>query len=425
MARNDLPRADEAERAVLGCLLTHRDVILFVSPLLRPADFYDSRRRAIYEAALALLERQVPCDLATLAGELEARGQLDEVGGPAALGALVDAAPVPVHAEYYATQVAHAARARRYLGTLATLGSLAYTAGDPFAQALKTLREEQGVASGGAVESKAVASALLEEMRVDRQAPRPRFGVPSLDARIMLRPGAFLILAGRPGVGKTALAEMLADHNAQDGRQVLFATLEMPPDDLYRRRLCRLAGLGWDDACELALLSEDGKARVAGRLGEVEAWPGAVAFLPGPFDAEALRAEALRRQAGSSLDLVVVDYVQIMDAGGKSLVEQNTNISKGLKRLAMELRVPLVAVSQLNRLHGEGERPTLRSLRESGQYEQDAHTVVFLWNELDAKGQKATSAGFDIVNWAIAKNRNGPLGEGTLFFDGPRFRFKE
>jgi len=425
MPTRDIPRADEAERAVLGSIMAHRDVILFVSRILQPADFFDARRRAVYQAALDLLSERTPCDLATIASHLEGSGKLEAVGGTAALAQYIDAAPVPVHAESYARQVFDAARRRRYLGSLGTLGQLAYAVNsDPYAEAMKALQTSRQDRGGAIVNGQDVASSLLDEMRTPLSAPRPTWGLGSIDEKVYLRPGAFVLIAGRPGVGKTSLAEGLADHNAKRGLRVLFATLEMGPDDLYRRRLCRHLGISWGHACELALLGDNDKARVAGALGEIEEWPGRVDYLPGPFSVAKLRAETLGRIAEEVLDLVIVDYAQIVDEGGRSLVEVNTAISKGLKRLALELKIPVVAVSQLNRSQGDAERPTMRSLRESGQYEQDAHSIIFLWSELE-NGKKLTAEGFELVNWAIGKNRNGPIGEGTLLFDGPRFQFME
>jgi len=437
----------EAERAVLGAILQHRDAIIAVAPLLKATDFYRDVHGLIYAAARACYDRRVPPDLVTVGAELDKREQLEHVGGMDYLSGLSEAVPTAVHVEYYVGIVQREARLRRFVSAVAQIGPLAAAdpdqVPDPFAAAMEILSQAAESAELLAAKSSAeVAGTLLDEMRSSNPVCLPTFGyrytvdgpdgesevregLPVWDEVVMMRPGALLLLAARPSIGKTSAGECIADANAMAGRHVLFTSLETLAEDLGRRRLCRLAGLSWGEACNLRDLGPNKKALVAQVLAEVEDWPGSVSYLDTSADLAALRLECMARLAAERLDLLIVDYVQIIEEDGRSLVEINTRISKALKKLARDLEIPVLGISQLNRGKTENGEPELENLRESGQYEQDAHAVIFLWSEKDKEGHWVEEAGYRIVHWKVGKNRNGPLGQGTIFFDGPRFLFQE
>ncbi len=337
------------------------------------------------------------------------------------LSRLVDAVPAPVHAEYYAKAVKAAADRRRLIEVGAQIARLGYAgqADTPELQAaalgLLLKVRERGRTIGGME----AAGRLWDELAarsVDAPAGMPDFGLRSLDDLVILRPGSLTIIGARTGEGKTSLAETVADHNARAGRRVLFASMEMRPEDLERRRLCRMvAGLRYRDL--FGPQPDDRRERIAHALGEVSAWPGAVDYLPGPLDLAGLRLEAMA--AVDRLDLLIVDYAQLLHAPGQTIYERNTHVACGLQALAMEVGAPILALAQLSRRAVGQERPTLDTLKESGAYEQAADCVILLQRIDDPAG------GTLPVKWWVDKNRNGPLGHGILTFEPGRFFFCE
>lgn len=422
---NEVPRATDAERSVLGSLLIHGASLLEVADWLTPDDFLVPACRLAYAAALALFAAQSAVDLVTLTAALERRNELARVGGPAWLAGLVEAVPVAQHIAHYGRLVQAAAERRRLLqagGEIARIAHAGAGDGDELrAQALAVLLQS-GRRTDRTVDGPEASSRLLAELgQLARQETTfPTFGLPSLDAVLLLRPGSLTFLGAFTSQGKTALALTMARHNAQAGQQILYVSTEMRPEDLQRRQTCYYTGLPFRVLC--GRLDEEQLARVAGALGEIGAWPGSIAYLGGVVALERLRLEALARRAQGQLDLLVVDYLQKVVAPGKSIYEQVSRASNACQELAAELQVPVLVVSQLSRKTLTKDEPMLDDLSDSGVQEKDADAVLLLRTD---PTPNLGSDKFRPVNWFVRKNRNGGLGQGSLLLDTVRFTFEE
>lgn len=422
---HDVPRATDAEKSVLGCLLIHGASILDVADWLTPDDFLVPTCRLAYAAALELLATQQAVDLVTLTAALERRGDLARIGGAAFLAGLVDLVPVATNIAHYGRLVQAAAERRRLLqagGEIARIAHQGDGAGDELrAQALAALLQS-GRRADRTVDGSTASSRLLDELGQLARAEQafPAFGLPSLDELLLLRPGSITFLGAFTSQGKTALALNCARHNAQAGKLILYISTEMRPEDLQRRQVSGLTGLPFRILC--GRLDEDQLARVAGALGEMGAWPGQISYLGGAVTVERLRLEALARRAQGRLDLLVVDYLQKVQAPGKTIYEQVTRASNAVQELAADLAVPVLVVSQLSRKTLTKDEPTVDDLAESGAQEKDADAVLLLRTD---PTPAMRSDKIRAVNWWVRKNRNGPLGEGSLLLDTVRFNFEE
>lgn len=373
-----IPHDVEAEEAVLGSLLIDPDALYRVASFLRPEDFYIQKNGWIYEAILSLHERREPVDFVTLRNELEARGLLEEVGGAAYLARLIDTVPTAIHVEAYGRIVEEAAIRRRLISAASDIAQLAYQEGQEIGEVLD--RAEQSLF---AISQRRITRDLVPIQEVVRpfydrieylytHQGEP-LGVPTgfidLDRLLGgLQKSDLIIVAARPGVGKTSLCLSIARNAARLGKHVAIFSLEMSAEQVVQRLVSAETGI---DAQRLRL----------GQLREEE-WPllvqatGVLSELPIFIDdtpaisALQLRTKARRIHAEYGLDLIVVDYLQLMtsDVRVENRVQEVSYISRMLKSLARELDVPVLAVSQLSRAVEQrtDKRPVLADLRESG-----------------------------------------------------------
>ncbi len=420
------PHNIEAEEAVLGALLIDPDAIIRVATFLRPKDFFLQRNGWIYEAILNLHSRREPTDLITLTDELERQNQLAEIGGPAYLTDLINATPTSIHVEYYAKIVERTAILRRLIDGATQIAQLAYEDTEEVAEIID--RAESIVF--GVTERRSERDLRPIRHAIDRyydlieyrsQHQGELMGIPTglkdLDRLLGgLQRSDLVILAGRPGMGKTSLAlSMALQASRKWNKRIAIFSLEMSDEQLVQRLLSAETGI---DSQRL-------------RLGQIrdEEWPVFIQatslladtsmFLDDTpaISAMELRTKARRLEAEHGLDMLIVDYMQLMrgDVRSENRQQEISYISRSLKELARELNIPVVALSQLSRAveSRHDKRPMLSDLRESGSIEQDADVVMFVYRD------EIYNPDTEFPNLAeviVAKHRSGPTGMFSVYF---------
>ncbi len=421
------PHNMEAEQSVLGSLLIDRDAVIRIASFLKPSDFYSSGNGLIYEAILDLYNRRVPPDFVTIVDELTRRERLQDVGGISYLTDLINAVPTAVHIEFYGHIVERTATLRRLIDAGATIVSIGYDDSIEVDEALdrseraifdvsqhRTIRDFIGIGE--------VLETYFDKLDTIQQHRGEVVGVPTGFVDIDKLTGGLqrsdlIILAARPSVGKSSLQLGVA-HNAavRHGKTVGIFSLEMSAEQLVQRLLAMETGvdshrlrLGFIDDSEWDQIS-----RAFGRLAEANIF---IDDTPGISIME-LRSKARRLLAERGLDLVIVDYLQLLQGRrSENRVQEISEISRSLKGLARELNIPVLALSQLSRAveSRTDHRPMLSDLRESGSIEQDADIVMFIYREemYDRETEKK-----GIAEVIVAKHRNGPTDTVNLrFFD--------
>ena len=431
--RGRIPPQDiDAERSVLGAILIDPDRFSEIASGLSAEDFYRPNHAHVFEAVVNLFERNEPIDEITVGSELKTLGKLESLGGSAYLAELTDSVPTAANVAYYAKLVKKRAVVRRLImATTAITGSVYEGTTDidlllDEAEAkifeITTNRDQKGFAPLKEVVKDAFK---LIEKRYEKKEVIT--GVPTgfIDFDQMtagLQPGDLVILAGRPSMGKTALALNMAQYAAvQGGSSVALFSLEMGKEQLVMRMLCSEARIDSQRIRGGFLKDQDWPklARAAGALAEANVHiddTGALNILEA-------RTKCRRLQAEKGLDMIVIDYLQLMHGRGESREREISEISRGLKSLAKELSVPVIALSQLNRSleSRQDKRPMLSDLRESGAIEQDADVICFVYRDeyynpdSEAKGQ---------AELIIGKQRNGPTGTCHLKFFNEYTRFE-
>ena len=420
-----VPHNTEAEEAVLGSLLIDPEALFRVAPFLRADDFYLQKHGWIYQAILNLHERREPIDFVTLCTELESQGLLEEVGGATFITHLINAVPSAVNVEAYGHLTEQASIRRRLIGAAGDIAQLAYTEEQDITQVVD--RAEQALFSISQRRLSRDMNPIQDVIRsyYDRiqylfEHRGEPLGVPTgfidLDRLLGgLQKSDLIIIAARPGMGKTSLCLSIARNAARMGKHVVIFSLEMSAEQNVQRMVAAETGI---DAQRLRL----------GHLRDEE-WPlfvqstGVLSELPIFLDdtpsvsALQLRTKARRLHAEHGLDLIMVDYLQLMtgDTRTENRVQEVSYISRMLKGLARELDVPLIAASQLSRAVEQrtDKKPVLSDLRESGSLEQDADVVAFIYREEVYKPETERQHIADII---ISKHRNGPTGVVQLFF---------
>ncbi len=431
-----IPANPEAEEAVLGSLLIDPDAVIKVASFLEPDDFYREKNAWIYRAVLHLHERREPADFVTLVDELERRNQLQEVGGAAYITSLINSVPTAVYIEHYAHIVERTATLRRLIGAAGQIATLAYEEADDVGEVVDRAEQIIFSISERRVRRDLVPVRLVMHDVVDRIDFLHRhrgdvLGVPTGFTKLDKLLGGFqksdlIILAARPSVGKTSLALNFALNAARRHKKVVgFFSLEMSAEQLVQRLLSVETGInqqrlrqGEIEDHEWQMLME-----AAGVLSETMLF---IDDTPA-ISALELRTKARRLQAEHGLDLVIVDYLQLMRGeGGRNdnRVQEISYISRSLKSLARELETPLIALSQLSRAveSRTDHKPQLSDLRESGAIEQDADIVMFIYRE---EMVKDTSERKNIADIIVAKHRNGPTDTVPLFFQKELTRFAD
>jgi len=421
------PHNLEAEQSVLGSLLIDRDAIIKIAAFVKPEDFYQSANGVIYQAVLDLYNRREPTDFITLSDELERREQTDRVGGIAYLSSLLNAVPTAVHVEYYGRIVERTATLRRLIDAGTEIVSIGYRDGidtedalDAAERTIFTVSEKRQTKDFQSISE--VLDRFFDQIDYMQQHRGDVVGVATdfsdLDQLTGgLQKSDLVILAARPSMGKTAFALGMAYGAAiKHGKTVGVFSLEMSAEQLVQRLLSMETGV---DSHRLRLGQiDDGEwdriSRAFGRLAEANIFIDDSAGA-GVMD---VRSKSRRLQAEHGLDLVVVDYLQLMSGRRTdNRVQEISEISRGLKGLARELNVPVVALSQLSRAveTRADHRPMLSDLRESGSIEQDADIVMFIYREEKYEEDSEKKGIAEII---VAKHRNGPVGSINLrFFD--------
>ena len=428
-----MPQDDVAEQSVLGGMLLSKDAIADVVESLRASDFYKPAHETIYEAILSLYGHGSPADAITVADELKKRGELTRVGGAAYLHTLIASVPTAANAQYYAEIVKEHAIMRRLIeaGTkIAQLGYANETEVDTLVDQAQA--EIYAVTDGNAKEDYVSFSEALEAtMReIDANSNRPDgvYGVPTdfieLDELTGgLHGGQMIVIAARPGVGKSTLALDIARSAAiHHHMATVFFSLEMSRTELAMRVLSAEGKISMG-RLKKGDLDTEGWTNLATLQGRIDSAPLFIDDSPNMTLME-IRAKCRRLKQRNDLKLVVLDYLQLMSSGKKveSRQQEVSEFSRSLKLLAKELDVPVIALSQLNRGSEQrtDKRPMVSDLRESGSIEQDADMVILLHRE-DMYNPESDRVGE--ADMIIAKHRGGPTRTIPLAFSGKYSRF--
>jgi replicative DNA helicase len=430
-----LPHSEDAERSVLGAVLVDNQQFDRAQEILRHTSFYSPKHRTIYRALEGLVEAGTALDLVTLRAELERTGRLDEVGGPAYLASLLAGVPRSANVEHYARIVREKDVLRELIrrtqgilaSALAARGSLDDLLDDAERSILQVAEERLGA---GFIPLSVTAEQSLKAIEELTQRQELITGVstgfPELDEMTAgLQPGDLVILAARPAMGKTSLALNIASHAALSHDKIVgIFSLEMSHQQLFFRLLC---SEGQVDAHRLRTgrVGKEEWQRIIKVFGKLSAAPVFLDDTPGIGVME-MRAKARRLRRERGLDLLIVDYLQLMRGRERyeNRQQEISDISRSLKELAKELQLPLVALSQLSRApeqRGGDRRPQLSDLRESGAIEQDADVVMFLFREEVYKRDDPELRGK--AELIVGKQRNGPTGTVHLHFIRDYTRF--
>lgn len=427
------PQNLEAEQSVLGAMLLDQEAVYKVAEFLDPEHFYKDTHRHIYAAALDLLSQQKPIDVLTLSSQLKKKKLLKNVGGAEYLSELVAGVPTAAHVEEYGKLIKEASIRRRLIGMAAELDEMAYDESDPLEDLLdRAERDLLGISETSVERDFVHVQKLLEESyekaeELNRDQGKLRgipTGFPFLDGIL----GGFqnsdlVILAARPSVGKTAFSLDVARHaSVLENRSVGIFSLEMSNTQLMDRMLSMQVGIGlWD--LRMGRISDEGFSRLADAMGILSEANMYIDDTPGIGIME-MRTKARRLKVEHGLDMIIVDYLQLMQGRTReSRVQEVSEISRFLKALARELDVPVIALSQLSRSveqRGGDGIPQLSDLRDSGSIEQDADVVIFLSKMTGDEEHQS-----DNRMLTVAKHRNGPTGAVELFFVKEQARFRE
>ena len=431
------PQSIEAEQSVLGALLIDRDAVIEVADFLRPQDFYRQAHGTIYEAIVELYERREPVDIVTVSEALERKEALDQVGGAAYLTSLINLTPTAVNAVYYAKIVERKAVLRNLIGAAGKIAGIGYDDQADVGEAIDRAEQELFAVSEKRVQSGFAPLKTLLHSAYDRldylhqhrgEISGIRTGFKDLDTLTSgFQKSDLILIAARPSVGKTSLGLNIAEQAAvNEGKTVGVFSLEMSKEQLVLRLLSSVANID-SQRLHNGFLEEMDFTRLAPAMNSLAEAPIFIDDTPSISTME-LRTKARRLQAESGLDMIVVDYLQLMQSSltlkESNRVQEVGEISRGLKALARELQIPVVALSQLSRqpeMRQERE-PRLSDLRESGELEQSADLVIFLWREKERGGEDEDPEG-EVIKLRLAKHRNGPTGDTSLYFRKRQTRF--
>jgi len=421
------PHSSEAETSVLGAILIDKDAIISVAEFLRPEHFYDERNGKIYKAVLDLYEERSPIDVITLTDRLKKNRDSGKVGGTAYLTEMINSVPTSANAEKYGQIIKDLYLKRELISASTKIVEISFDEGVGADQALD--KAESSIFSlsqrhlrQSFIPIKEALSESFDRLDELHKTAGGLRGVPTgfkdLDNILAgLQPSNLIILAARPGIGKTALGLNIARSISVDYKvPVGVFSLEMSKEELTDRLLVRQSEI---DAWKLKTgrLEEEDFTRFSEAMGILADAPLFIDDTPGISVLE-MRTKARRLQVEKGLQMLVVDYLQLVK--GRNLenrVQEVSEISMGLKNLARELKIPILCLSQLSRaveVRG-GSRPRLADLRESGSIEQDADVVMFLYREDEENPENVTLE--------IGKHRNGPTGGIKLRFVGSRISF--
>lgn len=439
------PHDIEAEEAVIGSLLIDPDALLKALPILKPEDFYRERNSFCYQACLRLFQRDEAINQVTVTHDLNLQERLDIIGGAAYLSHLVSSVPTSLHIEHYARIVSRTATMRRLINAASQISVLGY---DGTADEDSTLSHAEDLlfkvrssqSSREFVSIREVLDQFLEDRSSltepsDSASTQIMSGFDQLDDLLGgLQPSDLLILAARPSVGKSTLAVNIAINAAKEGNSVGIFSLEMSSEQLGMRVLAGESGV---DSHRLRrhLYSESEEQKIIDSVGGLSELNIFIDDTPLQGIME-MRSKARRLYMERNIDLLVVDYLQLIaseNSRNVNRVQEISAISRALKGMARDLNIPVIAVSQLSRAveMRPSHRPQLSDLRESGSIEQDADIVMFIYREdlytTEAEWYQRFPDGRpyprNIAELIIAKHRHGPIGDLKLLFRSQLLRF--
>jgi replicative DNA helicase len=431
------PHDTDAEESVLSAILIDNDTLLDVLEILRPEDFYSNAHRKIFAAISELFSKNVPADLVTVATRLKEKNELEEIGGAAFLAAIADAAPMAVNAVHYARIIKGKATLRTLMTSAATIIERCLRdRGDfediiDFAEnevfRISETRSRQGFSPLAELINRNI-DALEERQGKSGGLSGIATGYSRLDALTSgLQRSDLIILAARPSMGKTAFALNIARNVAMEERiPVAIFSLEMSKEQLSMRLLTSEARID-SNRLKTGFISQEDWQNATDAAGALNEAP---IFIDDTANISAMdiRAKARRLKMDKGLGLVIIDYLQLMKAPVQSDRRdlEIAEISRSLKALAKELDIPVIALSQLNRMleQRSEKRPLLSDLRESGALEQDADIVAFIYRD-EVYNKEPNNPNRGKAEIIVAKNRNGSVGTAFMTFLGAYTRFEE
>jgi len=426
MSQNAPPQNLEAERSIIGAILIDPEVLPNIAEILKVEHFYSPQHALIYEAIIQLYQASKPVDMVTLTSQLKKNNKLQQVGGSAYISELIATVPTSAHSTEYASLVKEESTRRNLIALASKAQELAQSQERPLEEVLDELESKLFSISQNTIKRDFVTAAQLVEQHIEAMEeysrnPNAMHGISTgLKAVDMILGGLhksdLLIVAARPGVGKSSFALEIARHAAvEDGRSVGIFSLEMPANQLIKRILASQSNVSlWD--IRQAQLTDAAYARMAEAYDSVSKAKIFIDDNPS-LTVMQLRSKARKLMLEHGLDLLIIDYLQLMQGSTSKVenrVQEITEISRSLKILARELNIPVIALAQLNRsVESRTDRvPQLSDLRDSGSIEQDADVVMFLSREkqFNPESTKETTDVF------VAKHRNGATGRVELRF---------
>ncbi len=431
------PQDIVAEKSLLGAIMLSNDTLPDILTILRPQDFYEERHQTIFQTITELYDQHKPIDLLTLTAELRGKKKLKEIGGASYLTELSNFVPAASHAKAYADIIEKASVRRRLIKAGTEIANKAYeddaNADDLVGKAEKQLFEvsDKIIKSDYVAMDELLADAFdrLEELHKNKGALRGlKTGFRDLDKKTAgFQKGDLVIIGARPAMGKTTFAQNLAYNIANINKKgVLFFSMEMAANEIVDRMISDVSGVdNWK--MRTGNLSDDEFARIGDALGEMDEIPIYIDDTSSMTIVE-LRNKARRAMHDHDIGIVIVDYLQLISGSDRyagNRVQEVTEISRGLKILARELKIPVIALAQLSRnvTGREDPRPVLSDLRESGSIEQDADLVMFLHRPDYYKQNDDNYEETHITELLVAKHRHGAVGKIELYFHPELLRF--
>ena len=430
------PQNIEAEQSVLGAMLIKKEAITQAQELLRPDDFYREAHRIVFETMLELAGDNEAVDLVTLTEALRKKEMLEKVGGISFITALANYVPTAANIVYHAQIVKEKSELRHLIDAATEIASAAYEATDDVKDIMddaeKKILAVAANQTGGAFEP--IRNIVIDTVGRVETLYENQGGLTGISTGFRdldrdtsgLQKSDLILVAARPSMGKTAFTLNIATYAAMHGHTVAFFSLEMSKEQLVQRMLCSEGGID-SQRLRTGKLEDadwDRLINTADRVSKASIYIDDTAGI----NVMDLRSKARRLKAEHGLDLIVIDYLQLMQGrskgGDNSRQQEISEISRSLKALARELDVPVVALSQLSRSVESRtvKKPMLSDLRESGSLEQDADIVMFLYRE-DYYDQETEKK--NITEVMISKHRNGPIGSIELFFQKEFTKFRD
>lgn len=433
------PQDLEAEKSLLGALLLSDAAFPDVLERVKPHDFYDKRHEIIFEGMVSLFNQSRPIDLLTLTSELNSHKKLKEIGGRPYLIDLTNFVPTASHVSAYVDLVANAAMRRHLIEAGTEIADSAYDSDADMVEILGAAEKKLFAVSGSAIKTEYVALETLlldaydriEELHKNKGALRGlKTGFRDLDKKTAgFQQGDLIIIGARPAMGKTTFAQNLAynvaTHNG-DKRGVLFFSMEMASSEIVDRMVSDVSGVdNWK--IRTGNVSDEDFAKIGDALGDMNEVPLYIDDTSSMTVLE-LRNKARRAAHDHNISMIIVDYLQLLKGSDRyagNRVQEVAEISRGLKILARELKIPVIALAQLSRnVTGRDDpRPVLSDLRDSGSIEQDADLVMFLHRPDYYKQNNDDFVPTNITELILAKHRHGPVGKIELYFHPELLRF--